>query len=246
MVVPCESRSGRPFYEQLRSPVIVTRGIPATLKFYVEPPRADCRHACSIDDVAYVLRRLPSEHVGSIAAIVLRQPTRKQAILRPVWGRMIYSSSLGRGVGPAIFLEAQPADLRWIVPRSTRPEDDRELERLRGDGHKVVGVRRGWQIECSPVAIRATQLYRTLLHEIGHHVDRLEALERSESDDRFFARPHQEREAAAHRYADQWADRFRDGGIFPFAPTLKPDVLRRGGIAPEWFFASSSHPYRDE
>lgn len=30
MVVPCAWRSGRPFYEQLRSPVIVTRGIPAT------------------------------------------------------------------------------------------------------------------------------------------------------------------------------------------------------------------------
>jgi hypothetical protein len=93
MVVPCVWRGGRPFYEQLRSPVIVSRGIPATLKFYVESPRADCRHACSIDDIVYVLRRLPSKHVRSIAAIVLRQPTRKQAILRPVWGRMIYSSS---------------------------------------------------------------------------------------------------------------------------------------------------------
>jgi hypothetical protein len=234
MVVPCAWRSGKPFYEQLRSPVIVTRGIPATLKFYVEPPRADCRHACSLDDVVHVLRRLPSKHVRSIAAIVLRQPTRKQAILRPVWGRMIYSSSLGRGAGPAIFLEAQLVDLRWIFPRSARPDDELELERLRGDGHRLTGVRRGWQIDSPPFAIRATQLYRTLLHEIGHHIDRLDT---SESDDRFFARPHQEREAAAHRYADHWADRFRDGGIFPFAPTLKPDVLRREGIAPEWFFA---------
>src|SRR5262245_45158558 len=107
MVVPCSSRTTRPFYDQLRDPIIVMRGIPTPLKFYVEPPREDCRHACSIDDIAHLLRRLPSDHVKSLVAIVLRQPTRKQAMLRPVWGRMLYSRDDGIRNGPAIFLEAQ-------------------------------------------------------------------------------------------------------------------------------------------
>jgi hypothetical protein len=235
MVVPCTLRSGRPFYEQLRSAVIVERGIPATLRFYVEPPRADSRHACSIDDIVTVLRRLPSEDTKSLAAIVLRQPTRKQAILRPVWGRMIYSTSLARVSGPAIFLEAQLAGLRWMFPLSTRPEDEQELDRLRRDGHKIDRDRRAWRIESSPDAIRSTQLYRTLLHEIGHHVDRLTHLRRSVSEDQFFARPSREREEAAHRYANHWAERLRASGNIPFARILKPEALRRDGLSEEWF-----------
>ena len=43
MVVPCAWRSGRAFYEMLRDPVIVTRGIPTPLKFYVEAPREGTR-----------------------------------------------------------------------------------------------------------------------------------------------------------------------------------------------------------
>lgn len=235
MVIPCAWRSGRPFYEQLRSPVIVTRGVPSGIPFYVEPPRADCRHACTIDDVVHVLRRLPSDHVQSIAAIVLRQPTRKQAILRPVWGRMIYSTSLGPRVGPAIFLEAQVAGLQWVFARSTRPEDEQELARARQDGHRVVRDRRGWRIESTTAAIRATQLYRTLLHEIGHHADRLASIERSESVERFFARPYLEREAAAHRYADEWAGRLQASGVIPFAPRHALDAFRRDGLTSDWF-----------
>lgn len=235
MVIPCAWRTGKPFYEQLRSPILVKRGIPAALTFYVEPPRADCRHACAIDDVAHVLRRLPSAHVKSIAAIVLRQPTRKQAILRPVWGRMIYSTSLGPRTGPAIFLEAQPLGLQWFFARSARPEDEQELERLGQDGHNVVRDRRGWRVESTPAAIRATQLYRTLLHEIGHHVDRLASVENSESEERFFARPYQERESAAHRYADQWAQRLQISGVFPFAPLHNPESFDRDGVAQDWF-----------
>jgi len=240
MVVACAWRSGRAFYEMLRDPVIVTRGIPTPLKFYVEAPREDCRHACSIDDIVHVLRRLPSEHVGSVVAIVLRQPTRKQAILRPVWGRMLYSRHEGLRKGPAIFLDAQPIHLRWLAPLSAGPEDERELQRLREDGHRVTRERKGWRVEGSVEAVRATQLYRTLLHEIGHHVDRLEYHAREDvTDDRFFARPHVERETAAHRYADTWAAKLRVNRTIPFTSILKED-LRTEGIDPQWFGAASA------
>jgi hypothetical protein len=242
MVIPCVWRSGRAFYEVLRQPVIVTRGIPTPLKFYVEAPRDDCRHACSIDDIVRVLRRLPSDHMRTVVAIVLRQPTRKQAMLRPVWGRMIYTRDVGLRRGPAILLDAQPREMRWLQPLSTQPADERELERLREDGHSVTRERKGWWVEGSAEAIRATQLYRTLLHEIGHHVDRLEHLARHHKDaaaeatldEQFFARPHVEREAAAHRYADTWAASLRASRAIPFASIVNDD-LRAEGIDPAWF-----------
>jgi len=150
---------------------------------------------------------------------------------------MIYSTSLARGYGPAIFIEAQGITLRWILPLSQRPEDEQELERLRDDGHRVTRERKGWRIDSSSDSIRATQLYRTLLHEIGHHVDRLQhsSLTLPESDDRFFARPHLEREAAAHRYADEWASRLRRSDVIPFKPIIDAAKLRRSGLVPEWF-----------
>jgi hypothetical protein len=219
----------------LRDPVIVTRGIPTPLTFYVEAPRDDCRHACTVDDIVHVLRRLPVDHVRSVVAIVLRQPTRKQAMLRPVWGRLIYSRDAGLRRGPAIFLDAQPVALRWLAPLSNRPEDERELERLRADGHRVTRERKGWRIEGSANAIRSTQLHRTLLHEIGHHVDRLE----HDADEAYFARPHVEREAAAHRYADTWAANLRADHTIPFA-SIVSEALRAEGIDPRWFGVTSA------
>ncbi len=66
MVIPCSSRTERRFYEQLRDAIIVTRGIPTPLDLYIEPPRGDCRHACSIDDIVHILRKLPVDHVSTI------------------------------------------------------------------------------------------------------------------------------------------------------------------------------------
>lgn len=157
---------------------------------------------------------------------------------------MVYSRHEGPRKGPAIFLDAQPIHLRWLAPLSTRVEDERELDRLREDGHRVSRERKGWRVESSVEAVRATQLYRTLLHEIGHHVDRLEYHTRQDAgaeaaDERFFARPHVEREAAAHRYADLWAANLRANRTIPFASIVKED-LRTEGIDPLWFGAASA------
>jgi len=73
-------------------------------------------------------------------------------------------------------------------------------------------------------AARATQLYRTLLHEIGHWVDWLNKVERPSErggdfeklNDAYFQRPKNEREAFAHRYADETRERLVRLGIIPF------------------------------
>ncbi len=133
--------------------------------------------------------------------------------------------------GPAVFLEAvnPQAKLEWLS--SLQPDDKAELDRLRKDGHLIEQIGRRHVFQMTTAAIRATQLYRTLLHEIGHWVDWLERVERpserggdfGELSDAYFQRPKHEREAFAHRYADETRERLSRFGIIPFEPlNLKP------------------------
>ncbi len=146
LVIPKGWPDDRVFYEVLRSPVAVRRTVGGSeLTFLVEPPRAGSFHACTVDDICRVLDFVPPEHLNGIDLIVLRQPTRKQELLRPVWGRLAHHAVTGRHSGTAIFLEAQSgAPLSWST--SLDPEDAAELERLRADGHVVTRERRGWRI----------------------------------------------------------------------------------------------------
>ena len=45
-----------------------------------------------------------------------------------------------------------------------------ELELLRSDGHEVASEARSYQVLSEPQAMRATQLFRTVPHEVGHYV----------------------------------------------------------------------------
>ena len=62
-----------------------------SMSFVVEEPRANSVHPCTVDDVARALSMIPTSDWVGISTIVFRQPTRKQAILRPAWGRLRYS-----------------------------------------------------------------------------------------------------------------------------------------------------------
>jgi len=89
------------------------------LPFFVENTRTECVHACSIADLTTMLDLVPSEHYATLAAVVLRQPKRKEGVIQPVWGRMIYWADVGRpqdgtASGPAIVLEAlDPSRIHW-------------------------------------------------------------------------------------------------------------------------------------
>lgn len=232
----------RVFYEVLRAPVVVRRimgGSP--LICLVEPPRPGSFHACTVDDVCRILDHVPPGHLNALDLVVLRQPTRKQELLRPVWGRLAYHATIGRHAGTAIFLEAQQGQ-PFVWPASLDPEDAAELERLRADGHVVTRERRGWRIAPTPRSIRETQLHRTLLHELGHAVDwwtsvvrpseRLadEAL-RAGLARAYRSRPRRAKEDFAHRYA---AEVVRNVPRF-VAPLLDHASLLADGLDPAWF-----------
>ena len=88
MVVPERYHDGLRFYERLGSHTAIEEhlhGHPVTL--LAERARTGCTFGCSPRDVLHLLSNLPASDVAGLRLIVMQQPTRKQEMLRPVWGR---------------------------------------------------------------------------------------------------------------------------------------------------------------
>jgi hypothetical protein len=117
--------------------------------------------------------------------------------------------------------------MEWSL--SLDPEDSQELARLRADGHMIERNGRNHVIHVTPRSARSTQLYRTLLHEIGHWFDWLSKVETpaargedfSSLVDLYFARPSSERDAFAHRFADEVGQEMVRTGVIPFEPVVE-------------------------
>jgi hypothetical protein len=182
------------------------------------------------------LQHAPSSDFFGIDFIVLRQPKRKEEIINPVWGRIAYFAEIGAYKGRAIFLEASTPfkPIRW--PKSLTPDRRQELERLSGDGHEIVTTRRDHKINVSLESVRATQLYRTLLHEIGHSVD-------YDHDPVAFDRKSSlEKETFAHQYAEKLRERFVRFGVIPFARMLDKKTIARDGLSVSDFTLDGERP----
>ncbi|MEM8932635.1 MAG: hypothetical protein AAGE94_15740 [Acidobacteriota bacterium] len=233
MVIPESWHDDRVFYERLADPKVVTREWHArTFTFLVEPTRADCAHACSIDDVMSVLQLLSPADRLLVRTFIFRQPSRKQQILASVWGRMVYCANLGSYRGVAVYLEAQEIaePLRWST--SLKPSEMQELDRLRDDGHTIQRTGRQIEIHSTLDSVRATQLFRTLPHEIGHYVHYRQALDAGVDH---WARSTDEKEAFAHRYAGRVLEPARDAKRIPFPRILDRRSLARDDLKPSWF-----------
>jgi hypothetical protein len=244
MVIPEPREAGyvKAYWKRLGDHRVVERNIrgqPVT--FVVERTARGSVHACTVDDVARVLSLAPRDDLAGLAMVVLRQPTRKQHSLAPHWGRYTYYATVSAHTGPVIFLDAGPptGPLRW--PRRATPDDAAEIARLRADGHAYVPTRREHVFELTLASIRVTQLYRTLLHELGHHVDYRRALdgaegaERAARTTRYWARPVREREAFAHRYADELRAALFARGALPFERLADPKAIAASGLDPADF-----------
>jgi hypothetical protein len=229
LVIP-ERSDGEYWLEHLSSFKIEERAIgEKNVSFIVEENALGCVHSCSISDVARILEAVPSSDWAGLRTFVFRQPTRKQLTLNPVWGRLLYNSELksakGQLVvkGPVIYLDAIVPNetIKWST--SLRPDEMQELERLQADGHIVSRKGTKHDITVTVASARNTQLYRTLLHEIGHWFDWLSKVEepshagfdRDALELQYFARQKSEREAFAHRYADDLRIKLEVSGVIP-------------------------------
>jgi hypothetical protein len=232
------------WWEVLRTSSSVQREVAGRqLTFFVEKTRKDFFYACTIEDVCHLLTLLPAEDWNGIDTFVFRQPTQKQQLLSPSWGRIDYSAELfspgqaPRAQGPAIFLDAVDINhpMRWS--KQLDPDDQVELLRLSTDRHSVRYGPKSNIVVSTYASVRHTQLYRTLPHEIGHWVDFVRRIEQpsaspnadhSELWDRYWARPKKEREAFAHRYADSAREQLLKSGAVPFDRIFHPDQFEGG------------------
>ncbi len=253
MTIPDRGSDLTAYWERLSKFVAVEKSVNGhPITFLVEPPRAGYFHHCTVQDVLRVLELLPGKHVEFIDLMVFRQPTRKQVILMPVWGRLGYWSRIGRHKGTGVYLEAQPEGfvLKW--GKSLWPEGQAELDRLRSAGFRVEHHAKGYRIHSTPQAVRASQLYRTLPHEIGHCVDRDEFRKKFEEEgddslrymDLYSAKPTREKEVYAHRYADEFRRAQEARGRIPFEPICDAATIRADRLSPEWFVVQD-HARRD-
>lgn len=228
-----ESRHDRNFfYERLGACITFTQSVNGHyVRFFVQPTRTGWLHPCSVEDALRVLSHCPANDLAHLDFIVMRQPTRKQRMLRPVWGRAVFQFERAPHAGSAIVLEAQPLE-PTVWRNALTPEDQRELDRLQADGHQVRKTRRTIEIQPTPAALRNTVLYRTLLHELGHHVDY-----RRFSSDEWGSRPSPEKEDYAHRYAAERFAALQQAGVAPFDPEPDHAMRQAHGLSDPWFHA---------
>jgi hypothetical protein len=253
LTIPAICHAERSWWGQLGEHKQVYRSLAGrNLLFIVEATRDDSFHACTIDDICHLLRFVPLEDWEFLETFVLRQSTRKQEIKNPSWGRLAYSATLGRPAqssiasGPALFLEAQHPNKIISWSASLDPDDQAEFERLKADGHKAIKKGRRFLLSCDLQSIRATQLYRTVLHEIGHWVDWLQKVVRPSGDDPdlwerhedlYFSRPSAEREAFAHLYGVAAGERLRSTGRIPFDRVIDRESLDEHGMRKDFLVA---------
>ncbi|KAA0127613.1 hypothetical protein FY557_12050 [Chryseobacterium sp. SN22] len=106
-------------------------------------------------------------------------------------------------------------------------EDQREFIRLQEDQHAFTDNKKAYVSPICTEASMNTQLYRTLLHELGHYVHYLEVVERPESekkddemkearDNFYFRLPQMEKEKFAHQYADCLKQKLTEEKVIPF------------------------------
>lgn len=183
--------------------------------FIAEETRENCHHSCTFDDLEKIIREIPKEDYGDLKFIVLKQPKRKEEILSPVWGRLIYSFEFEDEYFPAIILDAIDLNKRLIWTKKQTIEQQKEFARLKEDQHIFTENKREFLSELKLDPSRNTQLYRTLLHEFGHYVHYLEVVERPVNEDEdyeekerrqdyYFRLPKVEKEKFANKYVDYW------------------------------------------
>lgn len=146
--------------------------------FIVENTRTHCCHACTIDDLVKIIALVPTSSIEGLNIIILRQPKRKEETLCSVWGRLRYYFELEQHSGPAIILEAIDYSKKIVRSKKQSVEGLKDLKRLKEDGYAFRESKRDYVAEYDIESVRSTQLYRTLLHEIGHYVQYLECVEK--------------------------------------------------------------------
>ena len=159
-----------------------------------------------------MLNHLPEKDLEGFGVLIFRQPKKKELIHSSVWGRLIYSIEYKDDYLPSIILEAIPRRTEHHFTKKQTVDQTNEFELLKKDGLKFVLTKRGYVAKINEGIVKNIQLYRTLLHEVGHYVHYLDIVERPGDDNEeyeewekrhnsYFSIPSREKETFANNYA---------------------------------------------
>lgn len=160
LVIPRPAIVMKNFFERLTKYTKEYRTINGNyFQFVIEETRENSKHSCTVNDIAEILKHINPSDYSRLNLIILRQPKRKEEILNSVWGRLIYLYEFENEVKPAIIIEAQEIGkpIKW--KNNLKPDFQKELERLRLDGHTIKRTKREFIIESNIESIRSTQLW---------------------------------------------------------------------------------------
>ncbi len=223
--IPSSWQDSKVFFEKLSEYKKVKRNINGyDFLFIVEKTKKDYFHACTIDDLEYLLHFIPSIYYQDLRTIVLRQPKKKEQIFSPVWGRLVWWYEFESDDPPVIILEAVKQNSKFSRSRKLDIDSQKELQRLRDDGFDFTETKRSFETILTIEKVRKVQLYRTLLHEIGHYYQFLTNI------DNFDNIPSSEREVFAHRFAHELKIKLEKQEIIPFSRKFDEKSLSYSGL----------------
>lgn len=227
------------YWERIKEYCFVKRTINSKeYKFIIEKTKKNYIHSCTIDDIANILTYVSIGDLDDINLIVLRQPKSKEEILSSCWGRLAYYTEINENEGPAIFLESVNVNKSMKWDKSLSQDRQLELERLYLDGHKITIGKKYINIELTKESVRNTQLYRTLLHELGHWVDYKQSVkeksDKTNNGDSYLyywelydKKSSLEKEAFAHKYAEKVYEKLLGMGVIPFDRIIDPFSFKK-------------------
>lgn len=246
LTIPQPWDTSRLFYERIDTPrkeEIVVHG--HKIQVVTEKLKNGFSYSCTPNDVSRILNHLPKEDLGELRYIVFRQPKKKESILCPVWGRLVYFFEFEGDYGPAIIIEATPARMTFTYPKKQSVDETLEFELLKKDGMDFKETKRAYVADIDESVIRSVQMYRTLLHEVGHYVHYLDVVERPQKEDEatqdlearneaYFNIPESEKESFANGYAVAMKQKLTNLGVIPFdkiEDNNKPTHLTTGSVS---------------
>ncbi|MCU1288129.1 MAG: hypothetical protein JWN60_358 [Acidobacteria bacterium] len=229
--IPCYYlREYKIYWEKLSDYKKIERQINGwNFTFIVERTKEGYFHACTIEDLEMILQHISSAYYKDLRTIILRQPKRTETIFSPVWGRLVFYYGLESTDFPAIILESVKTGSKLSWTRKIDIERQKEIERLRNDGFEITETKRSYEINLTLENVRNTQLYRTLLHEIGHYV------QYSENPEKFDTIPSVEKEVFAHNFADKLKLELEEKGLIPFPRQFFDQSFIQNGLDPNDF-----------
>lgn len=127
--------------------------------FIQEKLKKDYDYYVSIDDLVDLMQKINIKYFSLLKFIVFAQPPKKEEILQKAWGRFLYSMKFRGEYSPAIVLNAININKKFKWSKKLLLNEKKELERLRNDGHKVIGMPKYYEIISTPESIRNTHCF---------------------------------------------------------------------------------------